>query len=130
MKETSTADIERINVAILVIGSLLSLVIMREFRYFFSFASGSAVMTLNFRMVRKIIEGGFLKSPLNKKELLIKLPLKFLALIAAVVTIVVYGNVNGLFFLAGLSTVFLSVVIVQCFGSLSPVAKRRPHNGT
>lgn len=130
MKEISTADIERVNVVILVLGSLLSLVIMREFRYFFSFASGSAVMTLNFRMLRKIIEGGFLKSPLNKKELLIKLPLKFLALIAAVVAIVVYGDVSAVFFLIGLSTVFLSIIITQCFGFWSPVAGRRQKDGT
>jgi hypothetical protein len=130
MKEISTADIERVNVVILVLGSLLSLIIMREFRYFFSFASGSAVMTLNFRMLRKIIEGGFLKSPLSKKELLIKLPLKFLALIAAVVAIVVYGDVSAIFFLIGLSTVFLSIIITQCFGFWSPVAGRRQKDGT
>jgi hypothetical protein len=130
MKEINAADIERLNVVILIIGSLFSLIVMRDFRYFFSFASGSAVMTLNFRMLRKIIEGGFLKTPLNKKELLIKLPLKFLSLIAAVVAIVVYGDVNAVFFLLGLSTVFLSIIVNQCFGLRIPVARRRQKDGT
>jgi hypothetical protein len=33
MKETKISDIERINVVVLVIGSILSLIIMREFKY-------------------------------------------------------------------------------------------------
>jgi hypothetical protein len=60
MKETKISDIERINIIVLVIGSILAMVIMREFKYVFSFAVASAIMTLNFRFLKKIIEGGLL----------------------------------------------------------------------
>ena len=73
MKETKISDIERINVIVLVIGSILAMVIMREFKYVFSFAVASAIMTLNFRFLKKIIEGGLLK--LRTKKL--SLPLNY-----------------------------------------------------
>ncbi len=57
MKETKISNIERINVIVLILGSILTIVIMREFKYVFSFAVASAIMTLNFRFIRKILEG-------------------------------------------------------------------------
>lgn len=125
MKETNINDIERINVFILILGSILILLITREFKYFFSFAVASAIMTLNFRFLKKIIEGGFGQSTIRKKDLLIKLPLKFLVLIGLVVLVVVYGDINVICFLIGLSTVFISVVVNQIQIALTPVAKRR-----
>ena len=125
MRETTIGDIEKINVLILVLGSVASIVIMRDFRYLFSFAVASAIMTLNFRLLRKIMEGFFSRSRLSKKELLIKLPLKFFGLIGLVVVVVVWGNVNIPFFVIGLSTVFLAVVINQVVIVFSPEVRRK-----
>ena len=129
MKETKLSDIERINVLVLVIGSILAMVIMREFKYVFSFAVASAIMTLNFRFLKKIIEGGLLKAENKKIELAIKLPLKFFVLVALIAVVVIYGDINLIFFLVGLSTVFISVVINQFSGLWNPAVKRRQNNG-
>lgn len=129
MKETKISDIERINVIVLVIGSILAMVIMREFKYVFSFAVASAIMALNFRFLKKIIEGGLLMAENKKIELAIKLPLKFLILAALIAVVIIYGDINLVFFLVGLSTVFISVVINQFSGLWNPAAKRRQKNG-
>jgi hypothetical protein len=129
MKETKISDIERINIIVLVIGSILAMVIMREFKYVFSFAVASAIMTLNFRFLKKIIEGGLLEAENKKIELAVKLPLKFLILVAFIAVVVIYGDINLIFFLVGLSTVFISVVINQFSGLWNPAAKRRQKNG-
>ncbi|HOJ71810.1 MAG TPA: hypothetical protein PK864_08045 [Syntrophorhabdaceae bacterium] len=129
MKETIVSDIERLNFIIFIIGSILSLVIMREYRYFFSFAVASAIITLNFRFLKKIIESGFSKSKINKKDLLIKLPLKFFLFAGIVAVIIIYGNIDVIFFLIGLSTLFISVIINQIMAMLSLSIKRRQKNG-
>lgn len=129
MKETKISDIERINIIVLVIGSILAMVIMREFKYVFSFAVASAIMTLNFRFLKKIIEGGLLMAENKKIELAVKLPLKFLILVAFIAVVVIYGDINLIFFLVGLSTVFISVVINQFSGLWNPAVKRRQNNG-
>jgi len=129
MKETTVSDIEHINIAILIIGSIVSILIMREFKYLFSFAVASAIMTLNFRYLKKIIESGFFSSKVNKKELLIKLPLKFLILIGLVAIVVIYGDIDVVFFMIGLSTVFMSVIINQIISVFIPAAKRRQKDG-
>jgi len=129
MKETKILDIERINVIVLVIGSILAMVIMREFKYVFSFAVASAIMTLNFRFIKKIIESGLVKPEGKKIELAIKLPIKFLTLIALIAIIVIYGDIDVVFFLIGLSTVFISIVINQFSSLWNPVLKRRQKNG-
>jgi hypothetical protein len=130
MKETTLDDIQRINVVIFVIGSLLSLFIMRDFRYFYSFAIASAIITLNFRFLRKIVEGAINNISMSKKELLIRLPLKILVLFALIAVVLIYGNVDMLFFAAGLSTVFLSIIINQLGLSFIPSMKRRQKDGT
>lgn len=129
MKETIVSDIERLNFIIFIIGSILSLVIMREYRYFFSFAVASAIITLNFRFLKKIIESGFSKSKLNKKDFLIKLPLKFFLFAGIVAVIIIYGNIDVIFFLIGLSTLFISVIVNQIMAMLSLSIKRRQKNG-
>ena len=129
MKETKITDIEHINVFVLVIGSILAMVIMREFKYVFSFAVASAIMTLNFRFIKKIIEGGLLKPEGKKLELAIKMPLKFLILIALIAIVVIYGDIDVVFFLIGLSTVFISIVINQFSSLWNPALKRRQKNG-
>jgi len=129
MKETKITDIEHINVFVLVIGSILAMIIMREFKYVFSFAVASAIMTLNFRFIKKIIEGGLLKPEGKKLELAIKIPLKFLILIALIAIVVIYGDIDIVFFLIGLSTVFISIVINQFSSLWNPALKRRQKNG-
>ena len=129
MKETKISDIERVNVIVLIIGSILAMVVMRDFKYVFSFAVASAIMTLNFRFLKKIIEGGLLKAENKKIELAVKLPLKFLILAALIAVVVIYGDIDLVFFFIGLSTVFISVVINQFSGLWNPAVKRRQNNG-
>jgi hypothetical protein len=132
MREEMLTEIERINVIILAIGCLAATVIMRDFRYVFSFGVGSANMTLNFRFLRKGIEGTFLKAQaskqVTKKALIIKLPLKFLALVTAVTLVVLYGDIDVIFFLVGLSTVFISIMVSQIF-ALKPADERSKQHG-
>ena len=128
MRETTTTDIERLNVIILVLGSIASMVVMRNFIYVFSFGVASAVMTLNFRFLRKIMEAFFAGSKINKKELLIKLPVKFFGLGGLVAVIMIWGNVNLLFFLIGLSTVVISILASQIITVFMPEGRRK-HNG-
>jgi hypothetical protein len=149
MQEEMLTEIERINVIILAIGCLAATVIMREFRYVFSFGVGSAIMTLNFRFLRKGIEGVFQKmqqsegaetdelaqesnqltKQINKKALIVKLPLKFLALVTAVILVVLYGDIDVIFFLVGLSTVFISIVLSQISFVLKPADERSKQHG-
>jgi hypothetical protein len=60
MKHTRISDIEKINLIILILGSVVTILVMRKFTYLFSFAVASAIVTLNFRFLRKIIEKGLL----------------------------------------------------------------------
>ncbi len=129
MKETTISDIERVNMYVFVLGSILSAVIMREFKYFFSFAVGSSMMVLNFRFLRKIVEGGFSNPAVSKKEVLIKLPIKFLVLVGLVAVVVIFGDINVAFFVAGLSTIFISIVINQLMAIFIPAGKRRQKDG-
>jgi hypothetical protein len=129
MRETAISDIERVNVIVLIVGSLLSILIMREFKYLFSFAVASSIMTLNFRFLKRIMEAGFLKSEISKKDFLIKLPLKFLVLAGLIVVLLLYGEINIIFFLIGLSTVFISIIINQITILFNPTAKRRQKDG-
>lgn len=130
MRETTAlSDIERMNVVVLVLGSILSAVIMREFKYFFSFAVGSSIMILNFRFLRKIIEGWLLDPDANKKEIFIKLPIKFMVLAGLVALVMIFGDVDVIFFVIGLSTVFASIVINQILSVFIPAEKRRQKNG-
>ncbi len=129
MKETKINDIERINAIILVIGSILIIAVMRDFKYLYSFAVASAIVTLNFRFLKKILQGGLLTGTVKKLELAVKLPLKFLIFAGLVSVIVIYGDIDIVFFLIGLSTVFLSLVINQISGLWNPVVKRRQKNG-
>ena len=151
MQEEMLTEIERINVIILVIGCMAATIIMREFRYVFSFGVGSAIMTLNFRFLRKGIEGVFqrvqqvgpaqssgqesqqvgnqLIKQINKKALIVKLPLKFLALVTAVILVVLYGNIDVIFFLIGLSTVFISIVLSHISFALKPADERSKQHG-
>ncbi len=128
MRETEINDIEKINTIVLVIGSLAALLIMRDFKYFFSFAVASSAMTLNFRFIKKIMEGAFREGTVNRRALAVKLPLKFLGLVALVVVVILWGDIDVLFFIIGLSTIFISIVVNQVMLAFGH-APRRKQNG-
>lgn len=129
MKELKISDIEHINLAILILGSAATILIMREFKYLFSFAVASAIMTMNFRFLRKIVEDVILAKVLRKRDFLIKLPIKFLIFAGLVAVVVIYGDISIMFFLIGLSTVFISIIISQIMVAFSSTSKRRQKNG-
>ena len=124
MKETTISDIERVNVAILILGSILSFIIMKDFKYLFSFAVASAIMILNFRLLRRILEGGLIQSTVKKKALLIVLPLKFLILASTIVVILIWKHRCN-FLSVGLTTVFFSIIAVHSYSLVNPMLKRR-----
>jgi hypothetical protein len=49
--------------------------------------------------------------------------------VAFIAVVVIYGDIDLVFFLVGLSTVFISVVINQFSGLWNPAVKRRQNNG-
>ena len=146
-QEGTLTEIERINVVILAVGCMAAAVIMREFKYVFSFGVGSAIMTLNFRFLRKGVEGIFqymqqgapsegspqdnrqLSRRISRKAFIVKLPLLFLALVTAVTLVVLYGDINVVFFLLGLSTVFISVLLSYVASAFKPVGERSKQHG-
>lgn len=130
MREITVSNVEHANVAILIIGSLAILIATRDYMAIFSFAVASAIVTLNFRLLKKIIENLLIKKTLEKKDLFIRLPLKFLLLLGAITVVVLYGNIRIIYFLIGLSTVFISILISQFRPVLKPHAERNTNNGT
>ena len=130
MREITVSNVEHTNVAILVIGSLGILVATRDYMALFSFAVASAIVTLNFRLLKKIIENLLIKKIFDKKDLFIRLPLKFLLLLGAITIVILYGDIRIIYFLIGLSTVFFSIFISQFRPVLNSHAERNAHNGT
>ena len=140
-------EVERINAVVLTLGCMTAAVIMREFKYVFSFGVGSAIVTLNFRFLRKGVEGIFRHlqqressegSPqenrqfirrISRKAFIVKLPLMFFALVTAVTLVVLYGDINVVFFLVGLSTVFISVLLSYVASAFKPVGERSKQHG-
>ena len=130
MREITISDVEHTNVAILVIGSLAILAATRDYMAIFSFAVASAIVTINFRLLKKIIENLLIKKVFEKKDLFIRLPLKFLLLLGAITVVVLYGDVRLIYFLIGLSTVFISILISQFRPVINSHAERNINNGT
>jgi len=113
MREITVVEVEHTNIAILAVGSLAILMATREFMPFFSFAIASAIVTVNFRILKNIIENLLIKRVFQKKDLFIRLPLKFGLLIGAITVLLLYGDIALVYFLIGLSTVFISILICQ-----------------
>jgi hypothetical protein len=130
MREITISDVEHTNVAFLIIGSLAIFAATRDYMAIFSFAVASAIVVLNFRLLKKIIENLLIKKTFDKKDLFIRLPLKFLLLLGAITVVVLYGNIRIIYFLIGLSTVFISILISQFRPVLKPHAERKANNGT
>lgn len=123
MKEITVTQVERCNLAIFILGSIAVAVLIRDIMAFFSFAVASAIVILNFRLLKNIITKLILKQEIGKKDLLITLPAKFLLLLGVLTVVVVYGNIKPVYFLMGLSTVFVSILVSQLlpvFSSSSP----------
>lgn len=127
MREATIRDIERINCLVLILGSIASIALMRDFKYFFSFAVASAIMTLNFKFLGKILQNAFGGSSIKKTDLAVGLPLKFLALVALVALVVIFGDIDPIFFVIGLSTVFIALLINQI--SIAFIPDRRKQDG-
>jgi hypothetical protein len=130
MREITIANVEHTNVAILVIGSLAVFIATRDYMALFSFAVASAIVTLNFRLLKNILENLLIKQIFVKKDIFIRLPLKFLLLIGAITIVFLYGDIRLIYFLIGLSTVFLSILISQFRPVLNSHAERNTNNGT
>jgi hypothetical protein len=130
MREITIANVEHTNMAILVIGSLAVLIATRDFMALFSFAVASAIVTVNFRLLKKLIENFLIKKIFLKKDIFIRLPLKFLLLIGAIAIVFLYGDIRIIYFLIGLSTVFLSILISQFRPVLNSHSERNTNNGT
>jgi hypothetical protein len=130
MREITIANVEHTNLAILVIGSLAVLIATRDYMALFSFAVASAIVTLNFRLLKKLIENFLIKKIFLKKDIFIRLPLKFLLLIGAIAIVFLYGDIRIIYFLIGLSTVFLSILISQFRPVLNSHSERSTNNGT
>ena len=130
MREITIANVEHTNVAILIIGSLAVLIATRDYMALFSFAVASAIVTLNFRLLKKLIENFLIKKIFLKKDIFIRLPLKFLLLIGAIAIVFLYGDIRIIYFLIGLSTVFLSILISQFRPVLNSHSERNTNNGT
>jgi hypothetical protein len=129
MREITISDVERTNVAILVIGSLAILAATRDYMAIFSFAVASSIVTINFRLLKKIIENLLIKKVFEKKDLFIRLPLKFVLLLGAITVVVLYGDVRLIYFLIGLSTVFISILISQFRPVINSDTERNIKNG-
>jgi hypothetical protein len=112
-------------VAILVIGSLAVMVVSLDYMAVLSFAVASAIVTLNFRLLKKILENLLIKKIFVKKDLFIRLPLKFIVLMGAIAVFILYGNIRLVYFMIGLSTVFISILINQFRPGFSFHTERR-----
>lgn len=130
MREITIANVEHTNVAILVIGSLAVFIATRDYMALFSFAVASAIVTLNFRLLKNILENFLIKKTFVKSDLFIRLPLKFLLLFGAIIIVFLYSDIHLIYFLIGLSTVFLSILISQFRPVLNSHAERNANNGT
>lgn len=129
MREISITEIERFNVAVLVLGSIGIGIVTRDLMAFFSFVVASAIVTLNFRLLKNIIDKLLFKHIYEKKDLLIVIPLKFILLLGILTVVVMYGNVRLAYFLFGLSTVFISIIISQLRPVFTSGTQRRQDHG-
>lgn len=129
MREITVTQVERCNMALFLLGSIGIAVITRDLMAFFSFAVASAIVILNFRLLKNIIARLILKQEIAKKDLFLALPAKFLLLLGILTVVVICGNVKASYFLTGLSTVFISILISQLLPLFSSSSQRRQDNG-
>ena len=129
MREITVIQVERCNLAIFILGSIAVAVFIRDLMAFFSFTVASAIVILNFRLLKNIIIKLVLKQEMSKKDLFLTLPAKFILLLGILTVIVVYGNIKPFYFLIGLSTVFASILVSQLLPVFSSSSQRRQDNG-
>lgn len=129
MREITVTQVERCNMVIFLLGSIGIGVLTRDVMAFFSFAVASAIVILNFRLLKRIIGRLILRQEIARKDLFLTLPAKFLLLLGILTVVVIYGNINPLYFLLGLSTVFISILVSQLLPVFSSSSQRRQDNG-
>ncbi len=109
-KEMRLASLERTQWVILSLLSLGSLAFW-DWRITLGVIMGGVIVILNFKALRKIIEGEFSEGGISK-SFFFKYAIKFLSLLAAVggVAFLLRGVINLVAFLVGLLTIFLAIL--------------------
>ena len=130
MREASIAEIEKLNLALLILGSIGVIMATRDVMAFFSFVVASAIVTLNFRLLKRIIGKLVLEKTFTKKDLFVTIPLKFLLLLVVLAVVVIYGNVQPFYFLMGVSTILIAILIIQLRPIFGFGGQRRENDGT
>lgn len=109
MKGINLKDLQKTSIYILILGCLL-LIFFRNGRLLVSFALGSALMIINLRVLKWIVETA-LKREEKRKWFFLFLPLQFLLLLGFISIVILYGNIEPVFFLIGISTFFIAILI-------------------
>ena len=109
-KEIGLTSLERTQWVILSVLSLASLALW-DWKITLGVILGGVIVILNFKVLRKIVEGGLSQERISKSFFL-KYALKFLCLVAAVagVAFLLRGVINLVAFLVGLLTIFLAIL--------------------
>ena len=109
-KEIGLTSLERTQWIILSVLSLASLALW-DWKITLGVILGGVIVILNFKVLRKIVEGG-LSGERISKSFFLKYTLKFLCLVAAVagVALLLRGVINLVAFLVGLLTIFLAIL--------------------
>lgn len=109
-QEMRLASLERTQWFILSFLALGSLAFW-DWRITLGVILGGVIIIVNFKALRRIVEGGFSEGGISKSFLL-KYALKFLFLLAAVagVAFLLRGVINLVAFLVGLLTIFLAIL--------------------
>ncbi|MBW2038719.1 MAG: ATP synthase subunit I [Deltaproteobacteria bacterium] len=109
-KEMRLASLERTQWVILSLLTLGSLAFW-DWRITLGVIMGGVIVILNFKALRRIVEGGFSEGGISKSFFL-KYAIKFLLLLAAVAggAFLLRGVINLVAFLVGLLTIFLAIL--------------------
>jgi len=102
-------SVERKNIIILLVLTLGSL-IYKSSPITLGVFFGGVIITLNFWLLRRIVEGG-LRTKENRPVFAFSYFFKFAALVAAIFVLINFKVVNILGLVIGLSTVFISIAL-------------------
>ncbi len=112
IKEWQLTSLERTQWVILLLLSVGSLAFWDK-KITIGVIMGGIIIILNFKALRRIIEGGFSEGGIsNPRSFFFKYSVKFLLLVAAVagIAILLRGVINLVAFLVGLLTIFLAIL--------------------
>lgn len=110
-QEMRLASLERTQWGVLALLSVGSLAFW-DWRITLGVIIGGVIVIVNFKALRRIVEGGFSEGAISKAFFL-KYAIKFLALIAAIagVAFLLREIINLVAFLVGLLTIFLAILV-------------------